>query len=954
MSAFKMLTILILLAIRSSLVVAQVESGEHQQLYQESLTLWLSGDKTMALNRLEDAIRISIQIDELDQGAQMVLDFLSSHWNFENESLSPLLQSGLRLVSEHSIRDSLGANLLFLAGDYYQYSEQYDSADIFYDRALQAGAMLPDTTKAAIYYRWGHTQRRKGDYQKAINLIQEGIVYYLSAFGPVHTLVAAGYNNLAIYQRALGLHEESGENYGKALEIREKLFGTQSNEYARVLNNASTHFLQSGQMEESLKYALQTVKIFESLDQPDRRFQVASYNTLADVYSQLGDLENARVNFEKAVQLHQQYFPGNPRVRFYYLDLGRNAMSRQSYQEALTYFHLAMETIVTDIDPEDIWQDPLRTDPNNYRSLKSLASLKASAWKGLFEQQKDTSYLHQAIKLYELADFFATKNRTESSYQKSRVRFSQENLPVYEGCIDAYIQLHEINGSPLALQRAFLLAEKSKSLTLLEDLLEVNAMRGSDLPLHIQEKEKLLQDSLAAIRTRIISGPDSLRPHLDQTRIHIELEYDRFKSQLENEYSRYYASKYDFHFQSIPEIQENLEPDQVLLEYFVGEKQIFLFHITETVQEVYRIPRPDDLSRKIARLGIAIRGFDISKSMEDSLNAAEIDAYVENANSLYHLLLDSVTISSGTKCVIVPDGVLNYIPFGALLMSTPQTMHDFSSYPYLDRSLVISYNYSATLHRQMQSQESRGKGNLLGIAPTFDNQPGLSPLLFNEREVDEITQIFPSDKLVGTRASRDNFLKRYSKFDIFHFATHAQVDEENADHSFLAFSKTNSEDQHLYLADLYLRVLPAQLVTLSACQTHVGPLQDGEGVASLAKGFSYAGAKSIVTSLWDIEDQAAMEIMQSFYKNLEKGMKKDEALQSAKIYFLEERTGPFAHPYFWAAYIPIGDMSPIFVATDFNFRLMMLTIILSGLIALYFIRKNRIKQKNLRPPTLLR
>ena len=279
-------------------------------------------------------------------------------------------------------------------------------------------------------------------------------------------------------------------------------------------------------------------------------------------------------------------------------------------------------------------------------------------------------------------------------------------------------------------------------------------------------------------------------------------------------------------------------------------------------------------------------------------------------------------------------------------MSSPKIVHDFSSYPYLDRSIVISYNYSATLHRQMQSQETRGKGNLLGIAPTFDSQSGLPPLLFNEREVDEITELFPSEKLVGSGASRDNFLRRYSKFDLFHFATHAQVDEENADHSFLAFSKVRPEDQHLYLADLYLRVLPAQLVTLSACQTHVGPIQDGEGVASLAKGFSYAGAKSIVTSLWDIEDQAAMEIMQSFYKNLEKGMKKDDALRLAKISFMEERSGPFAHPYFWAAYIPIGDMSPIVVESSFNFGLVVLLIILSGLIALYFIRTNRIKRKN--------
>ncbi len=953
MTVFKFLSIIVFLLISSGKSVGQVDAAAREKLYQESLDLWTNGEKTPAIGNLKKVILQYVTNHEFDQSAEIVLRFLTHHWDRQDESLFPLLQAGLRLVSEHSIQDSLDASISLLAGDYYQSTEKYDSASIYYDRAINRGKMLPDTLKAAIYYRWGHTERRRGDYQKAINLIQQGIGYYLSAYGDIHTLVAAGYNNLAIYQRALGLQEESGKNYEKALAIREKLFGTRSNEYARVLNNASTHYLQSGEKEEALRYAIKTVNIFESLEDPDKRFLVASYNTLADVYTQMGDLENARIHFEKAVLLHKQYFPESPRVRFYYLDLGRNAMSRQSYKEALTCFHLALETLVHNIDPEDVWQDPDRSDPNNYRSLKSLTALKASAWKGLYERENDTSYLHQAIKLYELADYFATKNRTESSYQKSRVQFSHENLPVYEGCIDAYVQLYMMSGNQEALQRAFMLTEKSKSLTLLEDLLEVNALRGSDLPSHVQEREKLLQDSLAAIRTRIISGPDSIRQQLDQARIRIELEYDRFKHQLENEYPRYFAAKYDFHFQSIPEIQENLEPEQVLLEYFVGENQIFLFHITETEQDVYRIPRPDDLSKRIARLGSALRAYDISRPSEDSLNAKEVLAYIENATFLYDLLLDSVTIPPEAKSIIVPDGILNYIPFGALLISSPEVVQDFSSYPYLDRSIVISYNYSATLHHQMQSQESKTRGKLLGIAPTFDSLSGLPPLLFNEKEVDRITEIFPSDKLVGRDASRDNFLRRYSKFDIFHFATHAQVDEENADHSFLAFSRTEPAGQHLYLADLYLRVLPAQLVTLSACQTHVGPLQDGEGVASLAKGFSYAGAKSLVTSLWDIEDQAAMEIMQSFYANLEQGMKKDEALRSAKLNFIEGSTGSFAHPYFWAAYIPIGDMSPILVDHTSNFGILGLTIILSGLIALYFTRVNRSKRKKLRSPTII-
>ena len=92
------------------------------------------------------------------------------------------------------------------------------------------------------------------------------------------------------------------------------------------------------------------------------------------------------------------------------------------------------------------------------------------------------------------------------------------------------------------------------------------------------------------------------------------------------------------------------------------------------------------------------------------------------------------------------------------------------------------------------------------------------------------------------------------------------------------------------------------MVVLSACETGIGKLQRGEGIISLARAFAYAGAKSIVTSLWSVNDQKTKDLMLLFYKNLRKGKSKSEALREAKLSFIAKNDNPNAHPFFWAGF----------------------------------------------------
>ena len=237
---------------------------------------------------------------------------------------------------------------------------------------------------------------------------------------------------------------------------------------------------------------------------------------------------------------------------------------------------------------------------------------------------------------------------------------------------------------------------------------------------------------------------------------------------------------------------------------------------------------------------------------------------------------------------------------------------------------ILSYSYSATLLAEMSSiKHSSYRKDFIGFAPSFgaDNQDGvtmrnrrfaLAPLNFNNKEISDVRKILGTgDVYFGKDATEERFKKDASKYSIIHFATHGMANDRDPDFSLLAFSEIRDsiENEFLYVSDLYNMKLNADLVVLSACETGLGELRRGEGVISLARGFSYAGAKSIFTTMWSVNDQSTSMIIESFYKYLKEGKDKDEALFLAKSDYLKSANNNSAHPFLWAPYIIIGDTS---------------------------------------------
>jgi CHAT domain-containing protein len=246
----------------------------------------------------------------------------------------------------------------------------------------------------------------------------------------------------------------------------------------------------------------------------------------------------------------------------------------------------------------------------------------------------------------------------------------------------------------------------------------------------------------------------------------------------------------------------------------------------------------------------------------------------------------------GDRLTISPHGSLHYLPFGAL--------QDGDQY-LLDRfSLRITPSASALAYFRSDRLSKPGKLLALGNPDLGDPRYDLPNA---QIEAVNVAAMFPGSRaLVRADASKSAIKDLGSSFSILHFATHGKFDTDAPLSSGLYLAKGAEPDGVLTVSDLYSLRWDVDLVTLSACETGLGKVANGDDVIGLTRGFLYAGARSIVASLWEVDDAATEELMLSFYRNLE-GHNKREALRLAQI----ETRAKHPQPVFWAAFQITGD-----------------------------------------------
>src|ERR1700689_3828488 len=338
---------------------------------------------------------------------------------------------------------------------------------------------------------------------------------------------------------------------------------------------------------------------------------------------------------------------------------------------------------------------------------------------------------------------------------------------------------------------------------------------------------------------------------------------------------------------SLEAIRDSLPADAALVEYFSLKDQFVAAVVTRDGLKIVPLTPVSRVVKLLRMLHFQMSKFKLGAEYTQTFEKSMLGVVQAHLRALHEEIFAPVRAQLNARhLIIVPHGMLHYLPFHALL--------DDSG--YLIDSFTISYAPSASVfvHCQEKVMHAAGGSLVMGIPDAR------APLILDE--VRAVAKIVPdAELLLGGQANQTALRGKGARSRLIHIATHGKFRQDNP-----MFSGIRLGDAYLNLYDLYQLKFDAELVTLSGCATGMNVVTSGDELLGLIRGLLYAGAHSLLLTLWDVHDQSAADLMAGFYRRFQSGEEKAAALRGAMIE-LRER---YPHPYHWAPFTLIGKVSP--------------------------------------------
>lgn len=804
-------------------------------------------------------------------------------------------------------------SLLYDKGNYYFQLNNYRSSRQTFGQIIDSLEPLPNTEMdeelidllSVSYSFIAKMYTDENKYELAQQYYDKNIRYILQKKPNDLASLNTNYSLLAELYGKKGQYENSNAYFKKALGFYLK-DQTGINGIIATAHNLSENYLALSKTDSAQYY----LKLAKNYLNETHHFASYHHRVQAKLEQKMNNYELALKELNFALHLEKEKWKNakNESIAIIYNEIGMLQAAFGQYVNAVANYNLGLEQV------EDF-------DSRGTSTLKLLKNKSVSLNKlGNNDNYKATmETVNLGIKTLDtLKPSFKSK--------ADQLFLIEDAFPLFESGLEAAYQLYASTSDDSLIDLAFRYSEKSKSVLLLEALLEAKATQFANIPNDVLERESELKSEITYLEKQI-KNSETDQSDLKDALFTLKEEYRQLVQKLEVDYKSYYDLKYNTTTVSLEVSQKSLSKHQLLISYFYGNKAIYAIALNRGKKEMFRIPIDADLEANIKR---------VYQMLSDP--KSDVIALGNATYSIYELLLKPI-LNSGDqkKLIIIPDGLLNYLPFSALNTSP-------GGIRYLAENHAIGYVNSATLLSELEERQPK-EHTILAFAPSFDGTVSVSnpdrgkllPLPNNKKEVEQILTSFHGRAYIDGEASLRNFKSQLASFGMVHLATHAIFDDTAPEYSYLAFAQNgNAAEDLLYVADLYNLQLDADLVTLSACESGIGDLKRGEGFLSLARGFFYSGAASIASTLWKINDASTTTLMTSFYKNLSKGEAKDVALQNAQIEFLDNnRDNALSHPYFWSAFVISGNTLALSLPYNWIwFILVTLVVLVSGF--LYF------------------
>lgn len=876
-------------------------------LYSESLKLYNEGKYTESREVIERLIENRIKAVGLENPTTLtVMAFLAKILDAQGKYDESLEINKKVLAGREKILDAnnpdIAISLMYIADNYYD-KEDFQNTILYYERA------------GAIWEK---------------------------AFGRIHPNVAANITSLASVYSELGDKLKAIELNQQALTVLEQSVGLETANAGVIIYNLGKTYIDLKDYDKGESYILRTIAIFEKLYPPGHPRILDGFSILALIYERRGELE-------KAESLHLRILSGqeknlgaaHPNNAFTLNSLASIYSRKGNFEKSESFYRRALEISETSRGP-----------------YSSVVSKTLSGLALLLAQKGD---IEQAVKLQQRAGEIDERNinvnlaigseRQKLAYVEELTEWLNQNI---------FLQTRFAPDDEIAIELAATTVLRQKGRVL--DAVSNNLI---ELRRRFDEEDKTLLDKLNALTTElaelILEKPENLTVADQQAKIKT-LTDEREK--LEDEISRRAAGFYTKHESvTLSAVQSQIPQDAVLIEFAVYKPaESDLAVITNKKSDA-----PRYVAYIISQQG-KVKWKDIGEANEidrmiDEFRTALRDKDRKDvktlARSLDEKLMQPVRALVGAKQLLIsPDGELNLIPFEALVDEKGRYLIENYSFTYLTsgrdllrlqmgrtsktKSLIVANpTFGSPVTEQISkvtnTRKTSRNAKRQSITATRDlSETYFAPLGGTLAEARSIKTLFPDAAILTDAQATETALKQTNAPRILHIATHGffleDIDElKNDDNARLANRSVNAITESknpllrsgLALAganrrsgatdDGILTALEAsglnlwgtKLVVLSACDTGLGEVKNGEGVYGLRRAFVLAGTESLVMSLWAVSDSVTGELMENYYKNLKQKMGRGEALRQVQLEMIKKKNRQ--HPFYWAGFIQSGE-----------------------------------------------
>ncbi len=480
--------------------------------------------------------------------------------------------------------------------------------------------------------------------------------------------------------------------------------------------------------------------------------------------------------------------------------------------------------------------------------------------------------------------------RAELQGEDLRLVFLQDKLKVYEDLL--LLLLDE--GSESSVREAFGIVERARGRALLDLMagaldVRLRATDPQDAP--ALERLRALREELNGLYTLLAEDESKLRggSRVDDDMLRAEVE--RREAQLERLLRRQHVVQHEpVGLQPAPpigvaEVQASLAPDTTLVAYYTIRDEILAFVVTSTQVTLYRnLARLSQVTDVAERLRAQMNKFAYGADYVAAHSAHLADSVRHHLTSLFRWLIQPLAaLLQGQRLILIPYGVLHYLPFHAFESEGRALMDDYE----------IVYAPSASVFQMRNRRPPPRHGRPLLVGVSTPNLPHVT------QEIAAIAAVLPeADVLLDAAATLEAVRQASPRTTVLHLACHSNFRPESP-----LFSALWLGNGWLSVHDIYNLELNTELVTLSACNTGLSYIAPGDELLGLARGFFYAGAAAMVASLWAVDDRSTACFMKTFYTYLQTGVSKAAALRATML----EMRSVEPHPYYWAPFILLGE-----------------------------------------------